>query len=295
MAQLKEIKRKIKSVQNTEKTTKAMKLVSTAKLKRAEEVAKRSKAYAAKLNDMMDQVATQIARYKACGFESAYFNPSSTGVVDIVFVTADKGLCGGFNAQTIKTVKNMRDKLIAEGKTVRLRCIGKKGTEFFKFKGIDLADSYVGVSAAPSYEKAKEIIAAALEDYLNGVSEKVVLVYNGYKSMIAQELRVIDLLPLGSVCDANGTAEGSMLDIEPSENDEEVLNTLVGKYIEYNLYFALVDSLAAEHSARMQAMDAASKNAKQMVKQLTLKYNKARQEAITTELVEIISGMEAIS
>lgn len=294
MAQLKEIKRKIKSVQNTEKTTKAMKLVSTAKLKRAEEIAKRSKAYAEKLNVVMKQVADQIARYKACGFESPYFNPSACGVVDIIFVTADKGLCGGFNAQTIKTVKNMRDKYIAEGKTVRLRCVGKKGSEFFKFKGIDLLESVVGLSSAPDYDKSKVIIAAALQDYLEGQSEKVVLVYNGYKSMIAQELKIVDLLPLSEVCD---TVEpvGSMIDIEPSENEEEVLNALIAKYIEHNLYFALIDSLAAEHSARMQAMDAASKNAKQMVKQLTLKYNKARQEAITTELVEIISGMEAIS
>lgn len=295
MAQLKEIKRKIKSVQNTEKTTKAMKLVSTAKLKRAEEAAKRAKAYASKLNEMMHKIGDQVASCQSSGFESPYFNPVKNGVIDIMFVTADKGLCGGFNAQTIKMVKNLRDKYIAEGKTVRLRCVGKKGAEFFRFKGIALHDCEIGVSASPTHEKAVEIINRALEDYLSGECEQIILIHNGYKSMIAQEIQNVTLLPFGYEVEEKNASSVSMVTIEPSDSDEEVLNALIKKYIENNLYFALINSLAAEHSARMQAMDAASKNAKQMVKQLTLKYNKARQEAITTELVEIISGMEAIS
>ncbi|WP_200762436.1 ATP synthase F1 subunit gamma [Nitrosophilus alvini] len=293
MANLKEIKRKIASVKNTQKTTRAMKLVSTAKLRRTEELAKRSRAFADTINEVLSEITYSIQKYKIGGIESRYFEQIEIPAkVDIIFTTADKGLCGGFNHQTIKAVKSLIDEYKSKKIKIRLRGIGKKGIEFFKFQGVEMFDEVVGLSSSPDYKKASEFIRTSVEDFLEGKTDKVILVHNGYKSMIAQELKINNILPIdiGSIEERELP---SMMELEPEEG-EAVLEELVKKYVEYNMYYSLIDSLAAEHSARMQAMDAATKNAKEMVDQLTIKYNKARQESITTELIEIISGMEAM-
>ncbi len=295
MANLKEIQRRIKSVSNTQKTTRAMKLVSTAKLKRAEEIAKRSKEYSVKINQVLASIAYQIQEHKVGGIESRYFakiEGEDLKKTDLIFITADKGLCGGFNYQTIKTVNKKLEALKNDKVKVRLRSIGKKGSEYFKFKGIELVDDVRGLSSAPSYDEAKTFIDKSLENFLNGDTDEITLIYNGYKNMITQELKEIKVLPI-DVSKIEKVEHPSMIDFEPND-DESILESLVRKYVEYNLYYALIDSLAAEHSSRMQAMDAATNNAKEMVKNLNLAYNKARQEAITTELIEIISGVEAM-
>ncbi len=293
MANLKEIKRKIKSVENTKKTTRAMKLVSTAKLRRAEMAARKSRVYAQKINEVLSDIAQKINQYKIGGIDSRYFDLKDTiDKVDIVFVTADKGLCGGFNIQTIKQVqllmKEYKDKKIK----VRLRAVGRKGVDFFRFQGVELLSSYVGVSSSPDYEKAQEIINEAIADFENGVTDKVILIHNGYKNMISQELKVVDIVPIEEPKSTDSVSL-SLMELEPAE-DETILNSLMKKYFEYNMYYALIDSLAAEHSARMQAMDNATNNASERVHKLTLAYNKARQESITTELIEIISGVESM-
>lgn len=171
MANLKNIQRKIKSVQNTGKITRAMKLVSTAKLKRAEELAKSSREYAAKLNNVLSNIACNVNKFDISGFgyDARLFTKSeNVKVVDIIFITSDKGLCGGFNSQTIKAAKNLYFSLKAEGKTVRMRGIGRKGVDNLKFNQIDLADVNIGVSGAPSYEKAQKIIAKAFSDFIDG-------------------------------------------------------------------------------------------------------------------------------
>ena len=293
MANLKEIKRKIKSVENTKKTTRAMKLVSTAKLRRAEMAARKSRVYAQKINEVLSDIAQKINQYKIGGIDSRYFDLKDTiDKVDIVFVTADKGLCGGFNIQTIKQVqllmKEYKDKKIK----VRLRAVGRKGVDFFRFQGVELLSSYVGVSSSPDYEKAQEIINEAIADFENGVTDKVILIHNGYKNMISQELKVVDIVPIEEPKSTDSVSL-SLMELEPAE-DETILNSLMKKYFEYNMYYALIDSLAAEHSARMQAMENATNNASERVHKLTLAYNKARQESITTELIEIISGVESM-
>jgi len=293
MANLKEIKRKIKSVENTKKTTRAMKLVSTAKLRRAEMAAKKSRVYAQKINEVLSEIAHKINQYKVGGIDSRYFDvKDDIEKVDIIFVTADKGLCGGFNIQTIKQVQALMKKYKEKKVKVRLRAIGRKGIDFFKFQGIDLLTSDIGISSSPTYEKAGEIIKAAIDDFENGVTDKIILVHNGYKNMISQELKVVDVVPIEEPVGKESESK-SMMELEP-EDDETILNSLMNKYFEYNMYYALIDSLAAEHSARMQAMENATNNASDRVHQLTLVYNKARQESITTELIEIISGVESM-
>lgn len=296
MANLKDIKRKIKSVQNTEKTTRAMKLVSTAKLRKAEEVARQSRVYANKINEVLSEIAFKINQYKVGGAQSKCFDYNNTpSKVDVIFVTADKGLCGGFNIQTIKAVKKIIEEYKSQKVGVRLRAVGKKGIEYFNFQDIELLKEFAGASSSPSYEKAQEIVSEAIEDFLSGNTDKVILVHNGYLNMISQELKINDIVPIDPA--KYSTTEQShlksMMNFEPDE-DEKILEELLKKYFEYNMYYALIDSLAAEHSARMQAMDNATNNAKERVAALNIAYNKARQESITTELIEIISGVESM-
>jgi ATP synthase F1, gamma subunit len=294
MSNLKDIKRKIKSVQNTQKTTRAMKLVSTAKLRKAEEAARYSRVYALKINEVLSEIAYKINQYASVMTESKFFNTTkSVEKVDIIFVTADKGLCGGFNVQTIKTVRRMIDELKAKKIKVRLRAVGKKGIEFFNFQGVELLETYVGASSSPTYEKAQNIIKDAIDDFTNGITDKVVLIHNGYKNMISQEIRVNDIVPI-EPSKIVAVETNSLMEFEPEDNYTKIMDELLNKYFEYSMYYSLVDSLAAEHSARMQAMDNATNNAKERVKQLNLAYNKARQESITTELIEIISGVESM-
>jgi F-type H+-transporting ATPase subunit gamma len=294
MANLKDIKRKISSVSNTQKTTRAMKLVSTAKLKRTEELAKQSKVYANKLTEMLSEIAQNIQSSNIEGLSSRFCNENDDiKVVDIIFITADKGLCGGFNSQTIKRVKQLIKAYKAKGSKIRLRAIGKKGIDYFKFNNIELSSEEIGISSAPTYEKAKDFISLLVNEYINGLTDKLILVHNGYVNMITQEIREKNLLPIDTTSITDTNKSLSDLEIEP-EDDDSLLEILITKYVEYSMYYALIDSLAAEHSSRMQAMDSATNNAKEMVANLNVEYNKARQQAITTELIEIISGVESM-
>jgi F-type H+-transporting ATPase subunit gamma len=291
MANLKEIKRKISSVKGTQKTTRAMKLVSSAKLKRAEEVAKRSKVYASKLTELLNEIAQKMNNSDG-EIDNIFFkNNPNPKVVDIVFVSADKGLCGGFNHQTIKRVNKLREEY--SNTEIRLSGIGKKGIAFYRYNSVEMLHEVENLSASPDYEKAVEFISKLVEDYVQGKTDKIILVHNGYVNMITQEIVEQQLLPVDSSMVKLDKVSMSELEVEP-DDDDTLIDALVRKYVDYSMYYALLNSLAAEHSARMQAMDAATNNAGEMVKKLTVAYNKARQEAITTELIEIISGMESL-
>ncbi len=294
MANLKDIQRQIGSVSNTQKTTRAMKLVSTAKLRRAEELAKRSRLYAVKMNQVIAEIAGRIKCNKVGGIDNRCFidieNPK---MVDIVFVTADKGLCGGFNIQTIKAVNKLLKEYKEKNVKVRLRGIGKKGIEFFKYNEVELFDFVSDLSSKPDKVRSDDFIQTSIEDYKDGKIDGLHVVYNGYKNMITQELHVNKVLPVDTEQFDCNEEQKSILEVE-AQDEEHMLDSLVSKYVGYNMYYALIDSVAAEHSARMQAMDTATNNASDMVKSLNVKFNKARQAAITTELIEIISGVESM-
>ena len=294
MANLKDIQRQIKSVSNTQKTTRAMKLVSTAKLRRAEELARRSRLYAEKMNQVIAEIAGRIKCSKIGGIDNRCFakieNPT---MVDIVFVTADKGLCGGSNIQTIKAVKKLLKEYQEKNVKVRLRGIGKKGVEFFKYNEVELFDFVTDLSSKPDKARSDEFIMTSIEDYKDGKIDAIHLVYNGFKNMMTQELHTMRILPVDPDMYICEETQSSVLEIE-AQDEEHMLNSLVDRYVEYAMYYSLIDSVAAEHSARMQSMDTATNNAKEMVKNLNVQFNKARQAAITTELIEIISGVESM-
>ncbi len=290
MATLKELKQKISSVKNTQKTTRAMKLVSTAKLKRAEEAIFRSREYAKKIDEVMHEISAKLASVKESIELRAFAKIDNIEKVDVIVITADKGLCGGFNIHTIKQTINLIEDLKKKKIKIRLKVIGKKAIEYFKFVGIEMYDEIVGLSSAPNYEKAAELIEKSYEDFVNNEIDNIIIIHNGYINKLTQQVRIKELLPI--TVDTSDSQD--FLEIEPDNDYETILETLVKKYIEYSLYYALLDSLAAEHSARMQAMDAATNNAKEMVHQLTLEFNKARQEAVTRELIEIVTAIEAM-
>lgn len=294
MANLKEIQRQIKSVSNTQKTTRAMKLVSTAKLRRAEELAKRSRLFAQKTNQVIAEIAGRIKCNKVGGIENRCFiENDAPETIDIIFVTADKGLCGGFNMQTIKAVKRLMSEYKNKNVKIRLRGIGKKGIEFFNYNQVEMIDEVKNLSSAPDMQRSSEFMTRSINDFKEGKIDAVYLVYNGYKNIITQELHVNRILPVNVESYDCEKVSNTMLELE-AQDEEKMLDSLVTKYAEYNMYYALIDSVAAEHSARMQAMDAATNNAKEMVNSLKVKFNKARQESITTELIEIISGVESM-
>ena len=295
MANLKDIKEQIKSVKNTEKTTKSMKLVSNVKLKKAKDVALQSSAYALKINEVLSEISAKIASFSDGKNESIFFDCTrEVKVVDLIFITSDKGLCGGFNIQSIKTIKSIINEYKEKKIKVRLRAVGKKGIEYFNFQGVEILEKYVGVSSNPSYEKAQKIINLAIEDFRNGKTDKVILIHNGYKNMISQEIRINDIVPIEPPVAKTELIGDSAIEFEPNDGAMDLMEKLMVKYFEYGMYYALVDSLAAEHSARMNAMENATNNAKERVRSLNLAYNKARQSSITTELIEIISGVEAM-
>ena len=295
MANLKEIKRKIASVKGTQKTTRAMKLVSSAKLKRAEEIATRSKVYATKLTELLTEIAQKMSQSNEDGIDNVFMkenkNPKK---IDIVFVTSDKGLCGGFNHQTIKQANKIMQEYVNAGVEVRLSGVGKKGIAFFKYNQVEMLNQIDDLSSKPDYARSTELISSLVEDYVAGETDKIILIHNGYVNMIMQKVHTQQLLPVDvSSLELTDSVALSEMEVEP-DDDDTLLDALVQKYVEYTMYYSLLDSLAAEHSARMQAMDAATNNAGDMVKKLSVAYNKARQEAITTELIEIISGMESL-
>ena len=244
---------------------------------------------------MIQEIAFQIECTKMGGIDNRCFEKIETpAMVDIVFVTADKGLCGGFNIQTIKAVNKLMKEFKEKKVKVRIRGIGKKGIEYYKYNEVELLDEVRDLSSAPDMARASEFIMTSINDFKDGKIDGVYIIHNGYKNMITQELHVDRVLPVDTdAFDCTENITKSLLEIE-AEDSEKMLDSLLTKYVEYNMYYALIDSVAAEHSARMQAMDAATNNAKEMVKTLNVKYNKARQEAITTELIEIISGVESM-
>jgi len=302
MANLKDIKLQIKSVKNTEKTTKAMKLVSNVKLKNTKEAAMRSRAYAVKINEVLSEISAHMKEYIAgnAGNDDKlriFDTAREVKVVDLLFITADKGLCGGFNINTIKKIKALIEEFKAKKIKVRLRAVGKKGIEYFDFQGVELLERYVGVSSSPSSDKANEIVQAAVKDFNEGRTDEVILIHNGYLNMISQEMRVNTLVPIGEPSiDENSIKNTSSMEVEVlyPEDEEILMLNLIQSYLSYSMYYALIDSLAAEHCSRMNAMENATNNAKERVSQLNLAYNKARQGSITTELIEIISGVESM-
>jgi len=289
MPSLKDIKKRISSVKNTRQITKAMKMVSAAKLRRAQEAVVAARPYSDKMLEVLSSLAL---REDPEAHPLLQHREKNKGLV--LVITGDRGLCGGFNSNLSKAAERFIRENPEEYDTLELLCIGRKGNDYLKRRrGISITKVYEHLlgTGQVTYPTAALLGQEAVEYFQSGGYDGVFLIYNAFRSAIAQEITIRQLLPIVPKKVSEGTHVPEYLH-EPSAT--EVLKELLPKHIEVQIFRALLESAAAEHGARMSAMDSASKNASEMIGKLTLQYNRARQAAITKELMEIISGAEAI-
>jgi len=286
MANLKSIKKRIVSVKNTRQITKAMKMVSAAKLRRAQENVVAARPYAGKLAEVLERLAASQD-----SDASPLMTQRDGGRILLVVVTSDRGLCGGFNANISKAAERFIKERAGQYKEISLVTIGRKGNEFLKNRHT-IRKHYGNVFGALNYQTAAMVASELVEGYLAEEYDEVFVLYNAFRSVMSQDITLEKLLPIAPAVAAESDEPPREYIYEPSKG--ALLDELLPKHIEVQVFKTLLESVAGEHGARMTAMDSASKNATEMIGKLTLMYNRARQAAITTELMEIISGSESI-
>ncbi|MBT4045126.1 MAG: F0F1 ATP synthase subunit gamma [Rhodospirillaceae bacterium] len=298
MANLKELKNRITSVTSTQKITKAMQMVAAAKLRRAQEAAEQSRPYAQRMERMIASVASNLP-----SLDNAPPLVAGTGKEDVhllVVVTAERGLCGAFNTNVIRAVRRRAVELRDQGKEVKLFCVGRKGEESLRRDMGDDIVEYVTLREVKniSFVDARPIAEKLSQMFTDGEFDVCTVYYNAFKSVISQVVTAQQLIPV-SLPDEDAVADedavdlgGAIYDYEPEEDD--LLGVLVPRNMSVQIYRSLLESGAAEHAARMTSMDNATRNAGDMIDGLTLTYNRTRQAIITKELIEIVSGAEAL-
>ena len=278
-----DIRRRIRSVKNTQQITKAMKMVAAAKLRRAQDRMFAARPYAGGLRTVLASVAARVDITRHPLLQPR----EEEKKILLIVVTADKGLCGAFNTNIIRAAQNA----ILDGRweSVELLPIGRKGNDFFKRRTTPIRRQATQVFQALSLETARDIATKITEDFISGEIDAVYVIYNEFKSIIAQNVKLERLLPIERPTEA----PANEIDYIYEPGPEQILNDLLPKHIEFQLYRILLESAAAEQGARMTAMESATKNASDMISSLTLSYNRIRQAAITKEIIEIVSGAAA--
>jgi F-type H+-transporting ATPase subunit gamma len=289
MASLKEIKNRITSIASTMQITSAMKMVSAAKLKRAQDAITQMKPYSVKLQELLSNLSSDTSIS-----DNPYSEVRDVKNVLILPVSSNRGLCGGFNNNILKKVNELIKNDYADA-NVNLICFGKKITDSFRKSTLRIENSEVGVQdifAELNFDNAAEIAQNVMNLYTSGKFDKVVIVYNSFVNASVQDVRAEQFLPIISTQNSSDSNAVEYI-FEPSK--EEIVETLIPKSLKTQLFKAFLDSHAAEHGARMTAMHKATDNAKDLKRTLTLSYNKARQAAITNEILEIVGGAEALN
>jgi len=286
MANLKEIRNRITSVGSTMQITSAMKMVSAAKLKRAQDAITQMRPYANKLTELLVNLSSSLDSAEGGEFSS------ERGINNVLLVpiTSNRGLCGGFNANIIKQTTALIREDFA-GKNVSILSIGKKSSEYFKNNNYNVVSIHDEIYGDLNYESISNISESIMQDYLDLKYDKVILVYNQFKNAATQNVMREDYLPVESPNDDNASIGDYIF--EPQK--KEIIEQLIPKSLKTQLFKAVLDSHASEHGARMTAMHKATDNASELKKDLTLSYNKARQAAITAEILEIVGGAEALN
>jgi F-type H+-transporting ATPase subunit gamma len=292
MATLREVRNRISGVKKTQKITKAMKMVAAAKMRRAQTAVLSARPYANKLKELLEHLILQAPEQAG-----PLLMRRDVRRVALVVVTADRGLCGAFNANILKAAVHHLSKNYpgwSEDGRATIVCVGKKGADFFGKRKYSIRTKHIGVTNTLVFASALEIARGIVDGYLAGEYDRVEILYNEFKSVSQQRIAVSQLLPLGGERGAKtGNAAGSVNYIyEPSK--EQILEAMVPKHLNFEIWRALLESNAAEQGARMAAMENATENANEMIRTLQLQYNKARQAAITKELLEVVSGAEAL-
>ncbi|RZM27926.1 MAG: F0F1 ATP synthase subunit gamma [Sphingomonas sp.] len=292
MASLKALKIRIGSVKSTQKITKAMKMVAAAKLRRAQEAAQNGRPYAERLEQVMASLATRVS---GVGASPLLAGTGKDQVHLIVVATSERGLAGAFNSNIVRAARRKAEELTAAGKTVKFYLVGKKGRVLKRFYPSDIvADHEMGGIKNVGFEHARAVADDVIARFLKGEFDVAHLFYSKFVSALVQEPTGIQIVPVPLPTAGKGSAtdNGAVTEYEPDE--ETILADLLPRNVAIQVFRALLENAASEQGSRMNAMENATKNAGDMIKRLSIQYNRARQAAITTELVEIISGAEAL-
>lgn len=282
---MRDIKRQIKSVQNTKQITKAMEMVAAAKLRRSQEAAQAARPYAEKIKEVVSSIASGTK-----GIKNPILVSREIKKTGYLVITSDRGLAGGYNSNLLrKLMQTIREKHKSSNEYV-VMVVGRKGRDFFKKRNMPVLEEVTGLADAPRFSDIKELASRAVNNYTAGAYDELYIVYNKFHNAISQEPVLNRLLPL-EVTGSSTAAVGANYEYEPSP--EEVLDVLLPKYAETLIFSALLEGKASEFGAKMTAMGNATRNATEMISRLTLVYNRARQASITQEISEIVAGANA--
>ena len=291
MATLRDIKGRIKGVKSTQQITKAMKMVSAARLRRAQENIINARPYSKKIAELLQNLLIVQGN-----FENPLFIDREVESVALIVVTSDRGLCGAFNMNVIRTAEQLIKIDLSDyynKNKLQLYCVGKKGNDYFSKKNYPVAGPYPGIFSNLKFEFASGLIKDLSNKYLSGEIDKVLVIYNEFKSVIQQKTTSVQLLPIERFdVQINDLSQNTDYIYEPDR--ARIINTLLPKHLNTQMWTILLDSFAAELGARMTAMDMATENAKEMIRSLQLTFNKVRQASITKEILEIVSGANAL-
>lgn len=283
MASMRDIKRRRSSIQGTQQITKAMKLVSTVKLQRARANAERSKVYFDCMYDTVNNILSRVGHV-----EHKFLMPGQSEKKAVVVITSNRGLAGGYNSNVVKLITRHET---WQKEDLLIYALGNKGREMLARYGYEIREDYPEVIEEPGYADAMLLSQRLLKAFAEGEIGEIYLAYTSFKNTVVHEPKLLKLLPVDRE-EAEGSAAEAVMNFEPE--DEEALDLIIPKYITSLIYGAMMEAVASENGARMQAMDNATSNAEEMISDLALKYNRARQGSITQELTEIIAGAEAI-
>ncbi len=279
-----DIRRRIRSVKNTQQITKAMKMVSAAKLRRAQDRVFNARPYAHKILSVLNSLVTRSENHTHPLLQSR-----TNERIQLVVITADKGLCGAFNSNITKAAMSFINE--NSQKHLTLNCVGRKGRDFFRRGSTRISREFVNIFSKLDYSHARQIAAKLIDEFSSGEVDTIYLLYNEFKSVIQQRIVVEQLLPIPRL---EAPLEETLTDYIYEQPATEIFSSLIPKHVEVQVYRALLESAAAEHGARMTAMDAATNNAVELIDSLTLTMNRARQAGITREIIEIVGGAAAL-
>ena len=289
MPSLIDIRRRVRAVKSTQQITKAMKMVSASKLRRAQDRVIGARPYAHQMLRVLNSLASRVDPEA-----HPLLREAENGAAPplLIVISADRGLCGSFNSNILKQASTFRQESV--DRDVAMALVGRKARDFFIRRRVDVRYEVVNLFQQVKFAHAQDIAKAATEAFIEGRVSSVYLLYNEFKSVISQKVVVERLLPLPRLTPENGGVTGPQVDYLYEPSAEEILTTIVPRHVEIQVYRALLESAAAEHAARMTAMDAATRNAQEMVDKLTLYMNKVRQASITREIIEVVSGAQAL-
>ncbi|MCX6389935.1 MAG: ATP synthase F1 subunit gamma [Solirubrobacterales bacterium] len=297
MASQRDVKQRIESVRNIQKITSAMEMVAAARLRRAEQRIAVLRPYAGAIRRMTRQAAAEAGNVPSLPILNEHDEVKTVG---ILLITADRGLAGAFNSQIIRAGVRAAEEQQALGRNVRWYAVGRRGNSSLIFRGNEISGGFTGFTDRPVYGNAREIAETLMSDYVDGLVDEVEIFYNGYVSALTQVVRAETMLPLQHASVLEDDAEDGSEDdvsralVEYEPDPEMILKRLIPDYVEISIFRALLESTASEHGARMTAMRNASENASEVIEDLTLEMNRARQAEITQEIMEVVAGAEAL-